>query len=1308
MPVEIYGVQGYEYQYFVTLLMALHYLEKEEVSIYVESEEDAQITFYENGVCQKLYIQVKHHIQSVRFEEMCVWLCHFGGKQATNCLIQRIKAKNTRAIFVTTGRCEDQLISYLNQSFLQGEKWDFPIARPARKWSAQNKNDPSILRAFLLKQHPGKTKLQEKRRSSIQSFLEETSNAELKKLLEHVDIIEQLSMEKIREQIFSLLNCRYAVKTSYLQSVTNQLENCVREGRDNGCDIAPAMRSIIEKYAQRLLPESLEYLEIPQQQACEEALESSNVLLLTGLPFCGKTITAQTIAQKYAGLGFEVLQTNSLDDGVAFFNNQSDEKRFLLLEDPFGAIQALGKKAEQIRMLRMLVKEKTSVIRKMVVTTREDILFTVFNKKSMAECTIGDYLWFDLSMSDAEFAQTMWRTVYGDTEESLQCFERIKDYIVCQEQGVFFEIGEIWNLKKNFSDVQKFATQKIGDILHTARISSEDVVEKICDEGRDSVQVFLALSVVCNTIRKVSYQELAYVLSDAEEFPGLRSSKKGSRGVSLSFGRREDKPPVPCPAYTQPYCLTELQMRILIQFEQYGYISIERRKKAIHFLHPIFCYASQLLFLKELQDTLDCDGLLSFGHRAIGALDKNVNLCAVELLHGCIEKGNEYREQLFVTLLHALNSRYPAVRDKALLYLEMVFDELRPEQQKQLQDAVNDTEFDQYILWRDGEAICYPENMIEITLVRKKPALTLEQINALKTRAECSAENMYNILQSNLKKDLPVHFLTIALNYDESFIRETAVRLLFEYHAKEVDVRKYLNEFADCGVICQMFLGALQAWPQYSAVARQQILDYFTGQFGRMSVAIKAEGFLDKFAREDYIGFSWSCFSEEEKRLVWEAWCVAFTQFMRQFQADFIWMDQVHMNQCIDTMLQYVNNQELLKPLFYAWSEWLRKIKVPSDYGMCLVENILRCLPPDDADRFALLQELLKGKYTSLVTSHMKYLTDGWSLLTGQEREMVKSTLIAPREDQQWLRAIVLTRAKVPSELQMLLLDNVPTSISDWLSSLREKELLEPCLNVYCGYPQPLWWNGYHHAFEERWTRIITEELKTDSDCDGRAFKIALREFVYCEYDWDYSFETFREEIWNHLLLNEKKRISVFEELLRVTATVNQVNKGVWTQYISHCNPDELTRSFKKIADSIEAVEYYQDVGCFDLFDSDLIEKYLYILLPADSLLVFMCQAAVIMNQKNQDFTERGFIELPSMDDLFDQLEDKALTFYREQLPRMKQTRKLVRYTMNLIGRKSPELAGYLEQSRRASIERAREQQKLFDDHYTLEKWRDK
>lgn len=1029
--------------------------------------------------------------------------------------------------------------------------------------------------------------------------------------------------------------------------------------------------------------------------------------MLTGLPFCGKTITAQAIAQEYAKQGFEVLATSSLDEGWGFFSHRSNEKRLLLLEDPFGAVQVTQSKLEQVRTLKKLINEQTSAIRKLIVTTRKDILFTVFNKRTVSECSIGSCPWLDLSMVDSGFAQMIWCAVYGNTEESMICFDRIRTHINRLEHGIFLEIGEIWNLKSTYSNVQEIIPQKIEDILHTARISSEDVVEKICSEGESSIAVFLALGVACNTIRKVSYQELAYILSDAEETPMLCPSKRGSRGVSLSFGEKREEAPTVYPAYAQPYSMSEKQSRILIEFERYGYITIERQTKAIRFLHPIFCYAARLLFLRELEHTLECDQLFALGYRAIGAINKNVGLCAVEILYGCLELNCEYREQILNTLLRALDSRYPAIRDKALLRLETVFDELDTEQQKQMIRAVQDTKFDKYVLWQDGEAICHPEDIIEVRPRRKTLSLTLDEINSIKTRSECSAEDMYYILCSNLKGHLSTQLLNIAMDYDESFIREAAVCLLFENHVKELEIDQYLNEFEDCGVVCQLFFGALQVWPQYTDTARQRMLDYFTNQLQRVSVAIRAEAFLDKFAREDYTGFCWDCFPVEEKQRVWETWCIVYTQFMLHLQVEFVWIDQVHMDECMRTMFQYVHDPNILKPLFRAWSDWLKRTKEASDYGMCLTDYVLQYLPSEDKDRQAFLRELLQTETTSLATSHMRYLTDGWDFLTAQERKFVKDTLLTPREDQQWLQAIVLTREVVPAELQILLLNETPTSAADWVSALRRKGLLEPCLNIYCGYPQPLWWNGYHHASKERWTSIIAEELKTGFELDGRAFKIALREFIYFEYEWNNCFEWCREEIWGSLLSEPQKRAAAFEELLRVTTTVCQTNQDVWTRYLGSCSSDELMQSFKAIAAVIEAIEYNQGKkGCFDLFSASFVNEYLYEFLPVDRLLMHLCNDILIFDSKNKKFAEKDFLELLDMDDLFGKFEATTLNFLRKKQVHMKSTHNLIRIVMKALNRKSIELSHGLEQQRLAAIELAHEQQKLFYDHYNLEKWR--
>ena len=228
---------------------------------------------------------------------------------------------------------------------------------------------------------------------------------------------------------------------------------------------------------------------------------------------------------------------------------------------------------------------------------------------------------------------------------------------------------------------------------------------------------------------------------------------------------------------------------------------------------PVFCYAARLLLLKELDDALDCAEYVLTARRALGAANKNVNLCALEFLYACVKENDAYRNDLRSAMFEALNSRYPAVRDRAVLLLETGFSELPRERQEQLLDAVRDTAFDQYLLWENGELMVNPKETIEPSLSdilprRRKPPLTPEQIRAVATKADLSPKQMLDILQSPLRKNLPLAFLNIALDYDESVIREKAIRLLFQNYAGQLKLSHYLNEWDNFNVICQMFQGA--------------------------------------------------------------------------------------------------------------------------------------------------------------------------------------------------------------------------------------------------------------------------------------------------------------------------------------------------------------------------------------------------------------------------------------------------------------------------------------------------------------------
>lgn len=1308
MSVEKNGIKGYEYQYLVTVYLALQYLKEDFVEVYVETEEDAKIVYGKDKKRKELYIQVKKHDDTIDFSELNSWLFHFGGRQSSQFLLKELKNDNKHLLFVTTGRCEDRLIPYLYKVNADTDGFFGKDANDVQETVAyKQKKSVSSQDVLDIKKYPStlnpKTKLDKDRIYELQNYFKVTTDSQIRAMLEKVKIIEQKSCKNILELISSLLNTRFAIKSRDISLVIDLLDHCVREGRDSGNDIAAAMKEKLLQYTQRLLPSDLKYLELPLHQKYNELLENQNVLLFTGLPFCGKTIAAQAIAQGYAVKGFEIFQTCDINEGLAFLNNYTDSKKLLLLEDPFGSIQVSKDRCDQVIKLKRLVFDKSSICCKLIVTTRKDILFSAFDKKELEACSIGGHIWNDLTMSNAEFAQKTWCTAYGNDDKSRECFKKISDYIKRNEQGVFLEIGEIFSLKRSFSKTEDLLCQSNKDILRNARISSESVVDKLRSEGDKIVKIFLALGFICNTIREASFRELAYVLSDADEQPSLLPDDNGSKIVIVIGGKRET-PKVEYPNYSQDYCLSKEEEQILIRFEQYGFIFIDRRIQKLRFQHPVFCYAAKLLLIKELNVALNCNNYVMTGRRAIGAIDKSVNLCALDFLYTGAEDNNEHKEAMRSVIFQALDSRYPAVRDRAILFLETNFLNLQTDQQRQLLDAVKTIKLNYNILWDNGEPMFNPEKYIDysseyIFPYMDKPPMTLDEICAVKTKTEISPKQMYDIMQSDLRNDLPLDFLNIALDFDESIIREKAAHLLFKNYAGLFDLSNYLNEFDSFNVVCMMFQGALESWFNYSEDDRKKLQNYFVNQLGRLSVSIQIKDFLENFADEyQDQGLSWSNFTESEKAQLWELWCVLFTEFFKQFKVDFLNMNQYHMEASVNKMAEYVNDPKILEQLFYAWNEWLTKVSCTDDYSMCLAEKVLMHLPSNH-DRFKLLSLMLQAEDTSVITSHMCHIADCWSSLTDKEREVVKRLLATSREDLKWIKAVVLTREQVPDELQTLILNGRSTSGNiELLEALRTEGLLEQCLNVYCGYPQPLWANGYHHSATKKWIELIAEELITDKNTCDRAFRVALREFVQCEYDYEYYFEQNNEKIWESMLLDPQKRIAVFEQLLQATVTINQTNKGIWERYFNCCEDTEIKQSCKKIADVIEAVEYHQDRGCFDLFSNDIINKYIYPLLTMDNMLKDLClsikQAILALEQMNEPIEEIAC-----------KFESIMLNIYHKNPPRMKRTSFIVRGIMKDLRITSNDINEQLEICRHTLIDYACSQAKEFEDEYPPENW---
>lgn len=1285
MSVEKEGIKGYEYQYLATLYFSLKYLEKDDLEIYIEDIEDARISFCDADIKKEIYLQVKMHKESISTEDMCSWLGHFGNRQSKKFLLSHISENNNYAVFISDGRCSDGASKFIRNSNFHCQ--------------SESKFDRKYLNKFkesLLKLYSKNSFLEKERNKCVYDFLTNRSK-ELRNILQRVSVLELLTSEILQKKIRELLSTKFLVKPGDVNNVVHLLDECIRNGRDSGKDITKEIQEIISKFSQRILSSEIDYIPIPNQKNYEEILNKQHVLLITGMAFCGKTSTAKAIAQQYAQQGYEIRQTSDLDGdfgAISFLNKYSQDKRLLLLEDPFGSVE-LEKGALEIKeKICKLVVESASEDRKIIVTTRLDLLLNGFNKKTITECNITEeHKWFDQSMQDIEFAKEYWCNVYSEQKTSSEYFNNFLKWMQTKKLGIFLEIGEINNLKRKYPLIDVLRKTDYQAVFDDARISSQSIVGKLKKEDEKVILAYIALGCCCDTTRDVALDNLSFVLSKSTETPAIISKHSNDTTEHFSLEIEENEPMFPM--YSEKY---ELDKSIFKGFEKQGYISRDKISGKIYFRHPVFCHASKLLFFDELKDGWEHEKLLLLVEHGVSVLDKNNNLCALDILWYCFEKNSDFNDKILDILFKALDSIFPATKDKLVLLIEQHFNNLSEKQQNRFIKVLKEYKFYEYqhIRWYNDEPFIYPDKA-NVWDIYKESSIETEEIKNIINKQNCTPKKMYEILHSDFSNELPLEFLKISLMYEESFIRAKAVYLIFKNHAKDINnVDSFLADIDNANVTVKLLGGALKAWMEFDADQREKILEYSFQNLKRLSVAIQIQRYLDNFGDPyDSWRIKWDKYDEESKKELWSVWCRMYTEFFNIFPPKYLRMDGAHMENTMHDAVEKVEDYNILLKLFTAWNKWLLRCKEPSDFDMCIMRYVLKYLPQVMQRRYELITQMLETKITSIITSHVEYIVDNWDITTTNEKDLFIRLLESDINDIIWVKAVALTRKVVPEDIQDSICEEVilHKSTNIIVKVLRNKKLLEPCLNVHCGYPQPLWHNGYHHSNYKIWDEIISEVI-TGNEIDN-AFEIALREFIDCECHHNNRFEKMRDSIWNSILSTIEKRRKFFERLLQISCTSSDANKELWDRYFQFSSKEEKIEAYKEIASFIETLEAKNNggKGILKLFGKEIIFYEVYPLLKDDNNIKELCDHFYKVSQYS--IPNEGY-------NFFKEFIGKI---YTESPPHMQLTNLIVSKTMEKIKLTDNRISRILEKRQGELDEISEKQCEELNDNYELENW---
>ncbi|MEL6942755.1 MAG: ATP-binding protein, partial [Bacteroidota bacterium] len=479
------GPKGYEYQYEVSLLIALHQMGNQKTELYIENVgiEDAFLKVCKNHSIQDVEIQVKREKKLLSLDTLTQWLYHFEERGSTQNLLQKI-IDGSIALFVTQSRCSDD--NYMLKQDISNFEIHQSVSFPDKLWEKKFLKYLSE-NSFSSK----KTSLAEKRNELCQKQKDYLSkNETLREIIQRVIIWEEVEHSNIGREIETILNQKFKIPQSLCSSIRRELCEKITEGRDSGKDVIPSIEDIIQKNQPgRPLLDDGKYIARSIEKELIEKLSKDNILLLTGHSFCGKTTLAKKIASHFFDSGFSYKITDDIQSLEEFFNQNINEDKIAILEDVWGHIEIKESFYEIKRKIEQLAGNLHKH-HKLILTSRKEILQEVLNDDE----GIAQYEWHDLTINKTEDLVKYWMSFTSRKDFPISVTNIFSEYLSHSKNETSLQIGEVEYLSNyNIKDLEG---KSIEEILQIARHQSKDIAFHLRQKNNNAAR-FLSILALC-------------------------------------------------------------------------------------------------------------------------------------------------------------------------------------------------------------------------------------------------------------------------------------------------------------------------------------------------------------------------------------------------------------------------------------------------------------------------------------------------------------------------------------------------------------------------------------------------------------------------------------------------------------------------------------------------------------------------------------------------------------------------------------------------------------------------------------------
>lgn len=793
---------------------------------------------------------------------------------------------------------------------------------------------------------------------------------------------------------------------------------------------------------------TLDYVERDVESGLLKVLKTENVLLLTGVSFCGKSQTAFNIANSFYKDGYLFKRVLNTRDAVSFLESIGT-KRVCVLEDPFG--HAFGsEKISELKLVRDML-ETLSPNNLLIITSKKDIVLSINNQTSLESCSIKGHKWFDLTSTKKSFLLDVWKGLTVNSEILNENIIQVENLIQNEEE---IQAGQLAYLSKQ-KELQLQTIQK-QELYQLAQVDISDICNYILRKDDLSWKVLALLGLGANTRDGLTLKDFDYILETKESTLSLEKPSSdiifNSLGMDAKFV---------LPSYKTSYDNLAKIEPTLEYLEQSGFIEFENEQFV--FRHPHYQEIGKNI-IKKFSRSKRKDLVVSILNLLTCLNQESSFICANNLK--VIFEYFEEHQELIIEYAFQTSERsfFPKVSDSCALFLLNIYDDPLIETYRSKIVYKLQGKSEEYgILFQNENPYRYTNAGFFEELNLLSTDLYHKNVNCIINDESLSLENVWGGLLTinsyNLEPN--IEFLEYAFKNNEVFVRNLCAYLYFlnlnKFYSSYLK-DKILND-EHPSVIFFALKGYFQGLHKNKWDLNQEVSERFEHFFKSDKVfCIRASTLMTNF-NTDYANDSilWKEIPKSRHIWLWRIWAKCFIQFLKVFPKDVTYFHNARFSGTINKAkdMVYPNQGQMISKYMLQRLKEISKTRILNHFEMHLIEFFVMSTSERPELRKGLFKEFFNEKLPTYFVGYNLVWTFGvWDNLIESEKKIISDTINDSRIDKAWLQAIIINNHSLPSQHLIQIIFGNSEFLSQDISIIInqiDEDLLNKIITVYLG-----------------------------------------------------------------------------------------------------------------------------------------------------------------------------------------------------------------------------------------------------------------